>query len=146
MAFNRITEGLIKAIKSIAERNAREARKPSRNWEFESAGTMVHAKHCLPEDMRQEIRAILERAQLAQSSDEYKRILAELTAYPVSFVKVKRATRVDRSRYTGDLLRQIRAVGGGVKEQLRAAKRAGRAAPSVDDDSRVNWSRAVAAE
>ena len=119
--INPITDGYIKAFALIAEGQAKRAQKPSKRYDIQHAGTVVHAKHCISNETRAEITAILTRIQTAEG-DERNDLFRELRGKPVQLVPLRAAILQDRSRYTGEKLREIRAAGGGAKERARAAK------------------------
>lgn len=112
MTFNRTTEGLIKAWGLIA--SALERRKHAqgiRRFYYEHVGSVVHAKYCLTESERHQIRALLEEFHAADDSGKAE-IVSRLPHKKIRIVPVKREIRIDRSRYSPEDLRRIRARNG----------------------------------
>lgn len=122
MDFNKITLGLLNAIKLIAASNARPAQP---KFKYEPIDVVaVHANRCLTSQERQELDTTLMAIHDAESVEEQMEVISRLDGSKVKRVRVKQEVRIDRSRYTPEKLREIRAAGGGAKERDRAARRA----------------------
>jgi hypothetical protein len=135
MLFNRITEGYIKAMGLIMGTRARtEKKRAERKREVYSAfGHAVHGRHYIDPQTRADIDFLVEGISKAEDKAERDGLLKLLRAQPVKFVPVKRAERLDYSRYSGADIRSLNKAGGGKKEQARAAKRVAAMKPIKDD-------------
>lgn len=123
--FNETTKGYIKAMMQIAQRNAApQVSKRPRYTIVRDDVVAVHAKGCVSEVERQKINEIIASVEAAPTMEEKAERVRQLPGSKVNFVNLKRATLNDHSRYPAEKLREIRAAGGGTKEQARAAKRA----------------------
>jgi hypothetical protein len=133
--FSKTTEGLIKAMGMVMTKPARDAKKRAEKKRFIYApfGHAVHGKHYLDPETRADIDFLTDAISKAKDAEERKNLLAALRSQPVKFVPVKRAERLDYSRYGGADIRAINKAGGGPKEKARAAKRLAAMLPIKDD-------------
>jgi hypothetical protein len=109
VTINGITDGLIKAIGLITK-----GKRPSKpRYEFERIGSVVHAKTYMSPKERENLNALLTKVQEAETQDEInERMMAVNASHRIKLVPLKRRTIIERSRYTGEKLREIRAKGG----------------------------------
>lgn len=124
MNYNPITDGLLKAIRFLAEEPTKKANARKPKFRFEQVGEIVHMSKCVKPAERQAVADLIAAVRAEPDETERKRLMAGINQYSVRTVTLKRATPIDYSRYTGEKLRQIRAAGGSAKEQARAARRA----------------------
>lgn len=118
--YNPITEGLIKAMGFLAQGSTKP---PKRKFDEIHFGTVIHAKHCLTVAERDAVTTLLNEIHDETDPEKGKELVHRLrTQHAVKGVRVKRAIRIDHSRYQGDLLASVKKFGG-KKEQARAAKR-----------------------
>jgi hypothetical protein len=116
VAFNRTTQGLIKAAVAIAQQNGQPKVSKNPRYTYERADFVaMHARYCLNKAERDEVNAILEAINAAPSMEEKGELLDTLDSRKVKPVQVKRAALNPRGKvYTGP----------GPKELARAEKRA----------------------
>lgn len=124
MSFTKTTEGLIKAAMQIAAAPERARKRLKPRYTYTEAGFAVHGKRYLSPAERKALDGVMEALGKTEDQAERDELLVALRAMPVTFVPVKKAEIIDRSRYTGERLRQIAKAGGGAKERARAARRA----------------------
>jgi len=128
-AFNKTTEGLIKAAMQVAAQNQRRATQPPKHpkYRFERAGSAIHAKNCIAAVEREAINSLtkqMREAHDAGDNERFNELLAEIQRHPVRFVPIKRAhLQVYGKTYDGP----------GKKERERAARRVQRLTPQLQE-------------
>ncbi|TXM69613.1 hypothetical protein [Methylobacterium sp. WL120] len=123
--WNKITEGLVKAMVMVAGQSNREEkrRKERPRYHYMPFGTAVHGKRSVGPELRAKIDGLIERINLETDKDEREKLVTDLRKLPVNFVPVKRAELVDYGRYGALEMKAFSKAGGGAKELARAAKR-----------------------
>lgn len=111
--WNKITEGLVKAAMMRASADKRRVKKAAENprYLYSPDRPAFHGKRCLTGDERDARDLLVEGLKRATTNDEREALLAEMAKLPVQAVRVQRHVKVDRSRYSGERLREIRKKG-----------------------------------
>lgn len=118
--YNPITEGLIKAMGFLVQGRTTPVKAKVQEVHF---GTKIHATRCLNPSERDAVTTLMNKIHDETDREIGEKLVHELrTKHPVKGVRVKRAIRIDHSKYQGDLLAQVKKFGG-KKEQARAEKR-----------------------
>jgi hypothetical protein len=93
--------GLMKALHFLSTQQQRRKVKPK--FTYQPAGNMVMGKHKITRTQRAEMVGILQELNALDPSekdhsDRIKELFKQLGKLPVSFVPVRRQTRIDRSK------------------------------------------------
>lgn len=93
--FNETTLGLLKAAHNLT---AQANKPPKKKYQYEKAGTAIHAARCLKKKERDDLNFLLEQIRIAAANGDTRdveQLLKDVVRLPVKFVPVKRQLPID---------------------------------------------------